>query len=953
MVAWALFDIIPYLNPQGLELIYDEARHVPKIRLLLGAEPTPETLIPRRSPFDPPEPEWTHRRVHSALERLERRLRGDRNLLPFDPESDRAIRRLLEFLHSGRIGVRRYEGQFLHAKAFLLRGEDRGVVTGSSNLTRAGLRTNLELNLGHHDDALVPRIEDWYEELWQEAVPFDLVAIYEELFAHYDPYLIFLKVLWHLYHDELEEEEQEVGHIPITSFQKHGVWRARRILQKYGGVLIADGVGLGKTYTAGEIMREYRERRQRVLLICPAALRDTAWDRFLNEFFLGDVECVSYEQLANDTQLNDDSNQRHLRNPLQDYALIVIDEAHNYRNPDARTRAAVLRSFLSGKRRDLVLLSATPVNNSLWDLYHLLRFFMKQDAALADRGVLSVRGRFDHAMQVDPFDLNPDLLYPIIDSTTVKRTRRFVKRYYESDTIRGPSGALVPIRFPRPVASSISYDLDEVLPGFFEKIEEALMPAPPGVPLLTMAKYKPERYLLEEEGTREDTALTGLLRSALLKRFESSVHAFSRTLAKMSHEHEAFLEALDRGKVVRKEFFKELSAADAEWDIDEVLEASENVEDAELFDTVALRTDVETDLSLLHDLRADAAKVQPDQDPKIQALLDELARVAKEAAEQATDREDEREKRKVLVFSHYADTIDWIENYIQKVAEDDPRLVCFKERIASVSGTEVRSGIRRERAIFGFAPVTTGAFPPDDEDLYDLLLSTDVLAEGMNLQQCRNVINYDLPWNPMRLIQRHGRVDRIGSPHREVFLRTFFPDRQLDAMLNLEERVRRKLAQAAASVGVEDAPIEYGATGGADLCRNPGRDRKAPPPGRRDLRVGWHRGRRADRRGVPPGAAARSPALRRPHTGAALAGRVGDGEGRGGRPLLLRHHRQPRGEGAGLPSLRAARPRPRDRKRDRHVPTPDRVQRGHPSCGHDRDGGGGLRCLAPRPGAHL
>ena len=146
-------------------------------------------------------------------------------------------------------------------------------------------------------------------------------------------------------------------------------------------------------------------------------------------------------------------------------------------------------------------------------------------------------------------------------------------------------------------------------------------------------------------------------------------------------------------------------------------------------------------------------------------------------------------------------------------------------------------------------------------------------AEGMNLQQCRNVINYDLPWNPMRLIQRHGRVDRIGSPHREVFLRTFFPDQQLDAMLNLEERVRRKLAQAAASVGVEDAPIEYGATGEQDLCRNPGRDRKAPPPGRRDLRVGWHRGRRADRRGVPPGAAARSPALRRPHTGAALAGR--------------------------------------------------------------------------------
>lgn len=119
----------------------------------------------------------------------------------------------------------------------------------------------------------------------------------------------------------------------------------------------------------------------------------------------------------------------------------------------------------------------------------------------------------------------------------------------------------------------------------------------------------------------------------------------------------------------------------------------------------------------------------------------------------------------------------------------------------SRSGADSRGGIARHKALHGFAPVSTGALPPEDEDLYDLLLCTDVLAEGVNLQQCRNVINYDLPWDPMRLIQRHGRVDRIGSPHREVYLRTFFLDRQLDALLNLEQRVRRKLAQAAASVG--------------------------------------------------------------------------------------------------------------------------------------------------------
>src|SRR5207249_10733045 len=140
--------------------------------------------------------------------------------------------------------------------------------------------------------------------------------------------------------------------------------------------------------------------------------------------------------------------------------------------------------------------------------------------------------------------------------------------------------------------------------------------------------------------------------------------------------------------------------------------------------------------------------------------------------------------------------------------EKDSRLAPYRHRIASVSGTEVRGGIPREKALYGFAPLSTGALPPDTEDRFDLLLCTDVLAEGMNLQQCRNVVNYDLPWNPMRRVQRHGRVDRIGSLHPRGFLRTFFPDAQLDALLNLEGRVRRMLAQAAASVGVEETPIE-------------------------------------------------------------------------------------------------------------------------------------------------
>lgn len=813
-IPWEVCVATAFFNVPGFNLIEPELDFVPRVRLLLGVEPTPESVRPDRRPGDPDEPEFTRRQLAAALTQLDAGLARARDLLPFDQEADAAVRRLLGHLHSGRLEVRRYEKQFLHAKAFVFRVHGGGLIAGSSNLTYAGLRGNLELNLGHYEDPVVGRVEQWFDELWADAVPYDLAAIYDRLMAEYPPYLIYLKVLWHLYGHELEQEADETRNrtgsdIPVTTFQKHGVWRALRILRKYGGVLIADGVGLGKTFLAGEIIRQYRERRQRVLLICPAALRDSTWREFIHRFQLY-VECVSYEELARDRQLG--GNHTHLQANIDEYALVLVDEAHNYRNPDAPARAAVLRRLLMGQRRDLVLLTATPVNNSLWDLYHVLRYFIKQDAILADLGVLSIRERFEDAMRVDPFNLNPDLLYPIIDATTVKRTRRFIKRHYENDLITLPDGKTLPIRFPRPVASSINYDLDAVLPGFLDELEEALTP-PSGHPKLTLARYKPENYPVGQEPDRGDPAIVGLLRSGLLKRFESSVHAFVRTTQKMVEEHDLFLQGLDRGRVLKKELLHELCAADDDEDFEELLATSPHSEPAGRYNIPALRADVEADRSLLDRLRARAARVRPDDDPKLQALVDELKQIVAEAEKEAIDDEDRRRKQKVMVFSFYEDTIDWIEQYLDRALERDKKLKPYFGRMASVAGNESRRGITREAAVYGFAPESSGAPPGRTDDRYDLLLCTDVLAEGMNLQQCRNIINFDLPWNPMRLVQRHGRIDRIGSKHDRVFLRTYFPDRQLDTLLNLELRVRRKLAQAAASIGVEVAPIQHGAEG--------------------------------------------------------------------------------------------------------------------------------------------
>lgn len=786
----------------GFGLLADALPAKGKLRLLLGAELPPEADFEPDPPGAPPEPERTRRRVRAALERLNRGLARARDLLPFDAATEGQVRRLLDTLRAGRMECRRVESQFLPARAMLFRAKGGGAVTLSGNVSEAGLRGTPALALGHHGTPAEAPLGQWFDGLWKAAAPFDLAGLFARLSADHKPYLIFLRVLFQLYGDELGEETKASGGLPVTQFQQHGVWRALRIIRELGGVLIADGVGLGKTFTAGAILQHYAGQRRRVLIVCPAALRDGTWGPFLSRFQLF-AECLSYEELARDEQLGGEG--RHLNRPLDEYALVIVDEAHNYRNPNTRARAAVLRQLLAGQRRDLVMLSATPVNNSLWDLYHLLRYFLRQDSALASHGVLSLHEQFDEAMRQDPFSLNPDLLYPIIDATTVKRTRHFVRRHYANDLITLPDGRRVPVQFPRPVPSTISYGLDDVLPGFLPRLERALMP-PDGNPELTMARYQPARYRAdaEEEG---ETAIVGLLRSALLKRFESSVHAFAVTAEKMAREHDLFLQGLDAGRVLSRDQVRELSAADDE-DVDEVL-GDESAEPAAGYRVPALRSAVQADRALLLAMYEAADAVTPDRDPKLARLADELARIAKQA-EEGIDEQDRRQKRKVLVFSYFADTIDWIEEYLKGRLEADPRLRAYRGRMASVAGTASRNEVNRRAAVEGFAPDTAGRAGARVEDRFDILLTTDVLAEGQNLQQCRNIINYDLPWNPMRLVQRHGRIDRIGSPHKEVFLRTYFPDRALDRLLALEQRVRRKLAQAAASVGVETAPIQDG-----------------------------------------------------------------------------------------------------------------------------------------------
>jgi len=812
-----------YFNPGGFRLLANELAQVGPVRLLLGAEPEAADQVQIRPLAAGRGRQADRQQVRRALEGHTRELATDRDLLGFTREADADARRLVDWLR-GRaavngaaptVEVRRYTGGFLHGKAFIVSTAFPYVMSGSSNFTYAGLARNRELNLGQFDPSTVTAVRDWFEELWAESEPYDLAALYEQRWAAHLPWHVFLRMLWELYGAEVDEEAdaRSTSRLGLTAFQADGAWRARRILQRRHGVIVADEVGLGKTFIAGELIYDATvTRRQKVLVIAPATLRDSTWEPFLREKNLR-ADVVSFEQLVGDLGIAGRVDAA-LQHP-DEYAMVVVDEAHALRNA-ATHRADAMRGLLTGAApKDLLLMTATPVNNSLYDLYNLISYFLPNDAAFTDAGVPSLRAYFDRAMEMNPDDLSPEHLFDVIDQIAVRRTRRFIKHHYVGDKVV-INGVEQEVRFPTPRVRRVDYDLDAALPGLFDMLTTALgahvleaqddtdhvdavlLDAPGEV--LSLARYVPSRFRLGGNAEQYEQQNAGLLRSALLKRFESSAYAFRRTVEKMIGSHDRFLDALASGLVLTGDALREWASSDTD-DVDEFLasytDGGDNVGTAADYDADQLRTAVEDDRALLRRLY-DATRLLPwDEDPKLVALTDALAQIAADATAEGIDEQQVRDKRKVIIFSYYADTVEHLETQVRAAVEHLDGLTVYRDRIATASGPDKRG---RAQTLAGFAPRTAGG--QHAEDLYDLLIATDVLSEGVNLQQARHIINYDLPWNPMRLVQRHGRIDRIGSEHNEVFLRCYFPDQHLEALLGLEERLQRKLKQAAVAVGV-------------------------------------------------------------------------------------------------------------------------------------------------------
>jgi hypothetical protein len=828
-----------YINPAGFALLADELETAPRVRLLLGAEPEEDSVRAITSGDSDQDA-----RRDTAIQHHQAWLEAERDTMGFARVPSAECRRMVEWLQSvdldgvAKVEVRRYTNGFLHGKTYLVEdASTQAAIAGSSNMTYAGLAHNAELNLGTGGGTRAAgKVREWFDHFWEQSEPYDLAALYSRRWDPHTPWLIYLRMLWELYGEHLDADEDPLIRtgLNLTRFQADGVVRMERLLEEHGGVLVADEVGLGKTFLAGEVIyRTANVNRQRVLIVAPAALKSSMWEPFLKAHdFSRWVDVYSYEEIRNRLDPDKGSTDAFLQE-VEDYSLVVIDEAHNLRNSGAQRSGAVDRVITAGSPKRVVLLTATPVNNSLNDLETLVKYFIRDDARFASLGIPSIHEYIKHAQNVDPANLTPEHLFDLMDQVAVRRTRKFVKEHYTNELITSPDGKLTPIRFPQAKVRRIDYDLDDNGLALIDAMVYALDdPTDPSAPRawevrsrdpgrLMLARYLSSMYTVEHDLQEYQITNAGLLRSGLLKRLESSPQALYASLTKMIESHEVFLDVLDKGYVLRGDALSEWVSSESD-DLDAFVTEFDNdqqIESTDDYHLDALETDVASDIALLRGLRDLAESVVQGTEPKIRTLIKQLTAIATDARRIDPRGLSHSDRRKVIIFSAFTDTILPVHEAVVTAIENAPAespLADYKGRVAPpIMGSYAKTHERgasggvdqggRAATIAGFAPVTAGpqnaAGQPTAKDAFDLLFATDVLAEGVNLQQAGQMINYDLPWNPMRIVQRHGRVDRIGSKHDYVRLGLFFPAERLDALLALEARLEAKLALADAAVG--------------------------------------------------------------------------------------------------------------------------------------------------------
>ncbi len=765
---------------------------------------------------------------------------------------------------------------FLHGKMYHIKNQNNteSAIVGSSNFTKNGLgfgsRPNIELNLELNDRRDIADLHQWFKEIWNsehtEDVKQQVLDYLNRLYADNSPEFIYFKTLYHLFEDFLNEQtkggllNESVGFFEteiwkmLYDFQKDGVKGAINKILKFNGCIIADSVGLGKTFEALAVIKYFLLLNYRILVLCPKKLRDN-WTQFRadvsEKYNILATDKLEYTVLSH-TDLSRISGQSDGKNletfSWGNYDLIIIDESHNFRNyskgkykedgtfVQSRYNRLMENIIKSGVQTKVLLLSATPVNNNLKDIRNQIYLITEEnDNALTETTGINDIGETLRVAQIQFSDwakkrkshsLSNDVLYEKLDSgffklldvVSIARSRKHITNYYDIKKIGN---------FPKrkkPVSEYPDLDTENRFPSY-DKLNSQIMK-------FQLSLYNPSKFVKEEfremyrkkasgrkmifaQKTREHF-LIGMMKVNFLKRLESSIESFEISLERTIDKIKKLQE-----KIINFEVTKQIKEnIDLENFIEDVdIEEDDNVKEASemwqvgsklKFDLSHLnlgkwKKELKEDFEQLSVIYEAAKDVTPDRDQKLKKIKELIKTKLENPFNElpGLNNESKIPNKKVIIFTAFADTAVYLYNNLNEWITSE-----FNADIAIVTGGNSGNktsfkpkGFLRQtkfnNILTNFSPRSKKrnkmkAMPQTGE--INILIATDCISEGQNLQDCDYLINYDIHWNPVRIIQRFGRIDRIGSTNKEIQLVNFWPTENLNKYINLTERVKARMA---------------------------------------------------------------------------------------------------------------------------------------------------------------
>jgi len=738
---------------------------------------------------------------------------------------------------------------------------DNIAIQGSSGFTSDGLgyaeSDQYHMNTCVSDTPNTAAMLEWFETIWSDPLAVQdakdlLLKQLDNLIKDQSPEFIYFLTLYNIFKDFLDDIDEEniiktktgfketVVWNKLYKFQRDGVLGAIDKLEKYNGCIIADSVGLGKTFEALAVIKYYELRNDRVLVLCPKKLRDNWTVYTINDKRnLFAVDRFNYDVLNHTdlTRLQGLSGEINLETlNWGNYDLVVIDESHNFRNSSSSklglTRYSRLMDEIirSGVKTKVLMLSATPVNNRMNDLKNQVAFTTEGiDDAYSDYGIPSIeetlrkaQARFNQWLKLDEENRKVETLldsmnfdyFKLLDILTIARSRKHIEKYYDIAEIGAFPERLKPI--------NIKEDIDTK--GQFPPLKDINRM----IRRLNLSAYSPLKYVRtdkrEEYSRKYDIQVKGgasvfrqvdreqslihLMRVNLLKRMESSINSFALTLEKLLGEVDKLLEKLEKHS---SEDIEEVGIEDIEVDepeFDAYLIGRKVKVLIKDMDEVRWKQDLEDDRSKLGELLSEARKIKASRDAKLHRLR---ALIAEKCQNPINDG-----NRKIILFTAFTDTANYLYEHIANWAKDT--LGIYVAQITG-SGTNKTTmpgmGSNFDTLLSAFSPISKERSKIDESatDQIDLHIATDCISEGQNLQDCDYLINYDIHWNPVRIIQRFGRIDRLGSQNKVIQLVNFWPNMELDEYINLEARVSGRMVLLDISATGEENVIEQDYTG--------------------------------------------------------------------------------------------------------------------------------------------